>query len=174
LDTHDIYLQDGQLIPKDLLTKHLKPFQVLHQTFAVSSRAEQLRLRWPPQRIVAGTSIPKKILPQSAFYRIVALDLWVQVTYSSPHNDQGQDITRAPEPGSEVWRHRAGGMAISSIHFLLTVSEYCADYNNRPSNSISSMSAVAITSGSLHCELDRILFLKAHRETASKLGNFRS
>jgi hypothetical protein len=39
------------------------------------------------------------------------------------------------------------------------------DYNNRPSNTISLMAAVATTSGNLHCELVRILLLRAHRET---------
>ncbi len=41
------------------------------------------------------------------------------------------------------------------------IREYRADYNNRPSNSISFMPAVvhvASTSGCLHCELVRILF----------------
>ena len=33
-----------------------------------------------------------------------------------------------------------------------------AEYNNRPSNAISFMPAVASTSGRLHCELARILF----------------
>ena len=46
------------------------------------------------------------------------------------------------------------------------IREYRADYNNRPSNPISFMPAVASTSGHIHCELVRILFLQAHRETA--------
>ena len=45
------------------------------------------------------------------------------------------------------------------------IREYRADYNNCPSNSISFMSAVTNTSGSLHCELLRIISLQAHRET---------
>ena len=43
--------------------------------------------------------------------------------------------------------------------------EYRADYNNRPSNSISFMSAVASTSRRLHFELVRILFLQTHGKT---------
>jgi type III secretory pathway component EscS len=39
------------------------------------------------------------------------------------------------------------------------IREYRAADNNRPSNSISFMPAVATTSGRLHCELVRILFL---------------
>ena len=39
----------------------------------------------------------------------------------------------------------------------------------RPSNSMSVMPAVAITSGRLHCELVRIYFLQAHRQTANLL-----
>jgi hypothetical protein len=46
------------------------------------------------------------------------------------------------------------------------ISEFRADYNNCPSNSISSMPTVARTSARLHCELVRVLFLQAHRETA--------
>jgi hypothetical protein len=42
---------------------------------------------------------------------------------------------------------------------------YRADYNNRPSTSISFMPAVASTSGRLHCEYVRILLLQAHRKT---------
>ena len=45
------------------------------------------------------------------------------------------------------------------------IRDYRADYNNRPSNSISFMSVVASTSGRLHCERVRISFLQAHRET---------
>ena len=45
------------------------------------------------------------------------------------------------------------------------IREYRADYNNRPSNAISFMPAVASTTGRLHCEFVRLLFLQAHRET---------
>ena len=45
------------------------------------------------------------------------------------------------------------------------VSPYRADYNNRPSHAISFMPAVAVTSGRLHCELVRLVFLQAHLET---------
>jgi hypothetical protein len=44
-------------------------------------------------------------------------------------------------------------------------SDYGAEYNNRRSKSISYMPAVASTFGRLHCEILRILFLQAHRET---------
>jgi hypothetical protein len=43
--------------------------------------------------------------------------------------------------------------------------EYRADYKNRPSNSISFITAVATTSDRLHSELVQILFLQAHLET---------
>ena len=45
------------------------------------------------------------------------------------------------------------------------IRKYRADYNNNPPNSISFMSAIASTSGSLHSELVRLLFLQDHRET---------
>jgi hypothetical protein len=45
------------------------------------------------------------------------------------------------------------------------IRDYRADYNNHPCNAISFMPAVASTSGRLHCELERILYLQAHRET---------
>ena len=38
------------------------------------------------------------------------------------------------------------------------IRDYSADFNNRPSNVISFMSVVPITSDRLHCELVRILF----------------
>ncbi len=44
------------------------------------------------------------------------------------------------------------------------IRQYRADYNNRPSNPISFMPAIASTSGRLHSELVRLLFLQAHRE----------
>jgi hypothetical protein len=45
------------------------------------------------------------------------------------------------------------------------ISQYRADYNNRPSNAIAFMSAIASTPGRLHCEFARLLFLQVHRET---------
>ena len=45
------------------------------------------------------------------------------------------------------------------------IRQYRADYNNRPSNAISCMPAIASTSGRLHSEFVRLLFLQAHRET---------
>jgi hypothetical protein len=45
------------------------------------------------------------------------------------------------------------------------ILQYRADYNNRPSYAISFMTAVASTSGRLHCELVSLLFLQDHRET---------
>ncbi len=44
------------------------------------------------------------------------------------------------------------------------IRDYLADYNNRPSHGIAFMPAVASTSGRLHCEFVRILFLQAHRK----------
>jgi hypothetical protein len=45
------------------------------------------------------------------------------------------------------------------------IRPYRADYNNRPSNAISVMPAIASTSGRLQSEFVRLLFLQAHRET---------
>jgi hypothetical protein len=45
------------------------------------------------------------------------------------------------------------------------IRKYRADYNNRPPNAISFMPAIASTSGRLHSEFVRLLFLQAHRET---------
>ena len=46
-----------------------------------------------------------------------------------------------------------------------TIRKYRADYNNNPPTSISFMPAIASTSGRLHSEFVRLLFLQAHRET---------
>lgn len=43
--------------------------------------------------------------------------------------------------------------------------KYRADYNNNPPTAVSFMPAVASTSGRLHSEFIRLLFLQAHRET---------
>jgi hypothetical protein len=45
------------------------------------------------------------------------------------------------------------------------IRKYHADYNNNPPNTVSFMSAIASTSGMLHIEFVRLLFLQAHRET---------
>jgi hypothetical protein len=45
------------------------------------------------------------------------------------------------------------------------IRQYHADYNNRPSNAISFMPVIASTSGRLHSDFVRLLFLQAHRET---------
>jgi len=45
------------------------------------------------------------------------------------------------------------------------IRKYRADYNNNPPNTISFMSAIARTSGRLHSEFIRLLFLQVHRET---------
>ena len=53
------------------------------------------------------------------------------------------------------------------------IRQYRADYTNRPSNSISFMPAIASTSGRLHSELVRLLFLQDHfsSQLKSKVGN---
>jgi hypothetical protein len=46
-----------------------------------------------------------------------------------------------------------------------TIHQYRADYNNNPPSVVSFMPAIASTSGRLHSEFVRLLFLQAHRET---------
>jgi hypothetical protein len=45
------------------------------------------------------------------------------------------------------------------------IRTYRADYNNNPPNAISFMPAIASTSGRIHSEFVRLLFLQARRET---------
>jgi hypothetical protein len=45
------------------------------------------------------------------------------------------------------------------------IRKYRADYNNRTPSSVLFMTAIASTSGRLHSEFVRLLFLQAHRET---------
>jgi hypothetical protein len=45
------------------------------------------------------------------------------------------------------------------------IRKYRADYNDNPTNSISFIPAIASTSGRIHSEFVRLLFLQAHRET---------
>ena len=45
------------------------------------------------------------------------------------------------------------------------IRKYRADYNNNPPNTVSVMPAIVSTSGRLHSEFVRLLFLQAHRET---------
>jgi hypothetical protein len=45
------------------------------------------------------------------------------------------------------------------------IRKYRADYNNNPPNTVSFMPVIASTSGRLHSEFVRLLFLQAHQET---------
>ena len=54
------------------------------------------------------------------------------------------------------------------------IRKYRSDYNNNPPNAISFMPAIASTSGRLHSEFIRLLFLQAHRETDRFFCSFRS
>ncbi len=45
------------------------------------------------------------------------------------------------------------------------VQKYHTDHNNNPPNTVSFMTAIASTSGRLHSEFVRLLFLQAHRES---------
>ena len=45
------------------------------------------------------------------------------------------------------------------------IRKYRGDYNDNPPTSVSFMTAIASTSGRLHSEFIRLLFLQAHRET---------
>jgi hypothetical protein len=45
------------------------------------------------------------------------------------------------------------------------IRKYRADYNNNPPSAVSFILAIASTSGRLHSEFVRLLFLQAHRET---------
>jgi hypothetical protein len=45
------------------------------------------------------------------------------------------------------------------------IRRYCADYSNNPTRGVGLMSVIPSTSGRLHSEFIRILFLQAHRET---------
>jgi hypothetical protein len=45
------------------------------------------------------------------------------------------------------------------------IRKYHTDYNNNPPSEVSLMSVIASTSGRLHSEFVRLLFLQAHRET---------
>ena len=45
------------------------------------------------------------------------------------------------------------------------IRKYRVDYNNNPPNSVAFMPAIAGTTGRLHSEFIRLLFLQSHRET---------
>ncbi len=54
------------------------------------------------------------------------------------------------------------------------IRKYRVDYNYNPPNSISFMSDIVSTSGRLHSEFVRLLFLQVHRETDRFFCSFRS
>jgi len=45
------------------------------------------------------------------------------------------------------------------------IQKYRSDYNNNPPTSVSFMTVIGSTSGRLHSEFIRLLFLQTHRET---------
>ncbi len=53
------------------------------------------------------------------------------------------------------------------------IRKFRADYNNNPPNTVSFMSVIASTSGRLHSEFVRLLFLLTHRETDRGQFHFR-
>ncbi len=56
----------------------------------------------------------------------------------------------------------------------LKIRKYRADYNNNPPNTVSFMTGIVSTSGRLHSEFVRLLFLQDHRETDRFFCSFRS
>jgi hypothetical protein len=54
------------------------------------------------------------------------------------------------------------------------IRKYRADYNNRPPSVVSFMPVIVSTSGRLHSEFVRLLFLQTHRETDRFFCSFRS
>jgi hypothetical protein len=54
------------------------------------------------------------------------------------------------------------------------IRKYRADYNNRPPSAVSFTPAIVSTSGRLHSEFVRLLFLQTHRETDPLICSFRS
>jgi hypothetical protein len=54
------------------------------------------------------------------------------------------------------------------------VRKYCTDYNMNPPNTVSFIPTIPSTSGRLHSEFVRLLFLQDHRETDRFFVNFRS
>jgi len=51
------------------------------------------------------------------------------------------------------------------------IRKYRSDYNNNPPSVVSFMSAISSTSGRLHIEFIRLLFLQTHRETDRLLSD---
>ncbi len=54
------------------------------------------------------------------------------------------------------------------------IRKYRADYNNNPPNAVAFIPAIAGTTGRLHSEFIRLLFLQAHRETDRFFFSFKS
>ena len=79
-------------------------------------------------------------------------------TQALSHNHKDKDTTGGQDqPGSEVWRHETDAdKPLNEADADKKIRDNRADYNNRPSNSISFMPAVASTSGRLLCELVHI------------------
>ena len=62
-----------------------------------------------------------------------------------------------------MWGHRAREL-LNEVA-ADKIRKYRADYNNNPPSSVSFMPIIASTSGRLHSEFVRLLFLQPHRET---------
>ncbi len=71
---------------------------------------------------------------------------------------------------SVVWdlrivHDRFGSSSDPSLRLVDKIRKYHTHYNNNPTSTVSFMSVIVSTSGRLHSEFIRLLFLQSHRET---------
>ncbi len=88
--------------------------------------------------------------------------------FRTPHKVKTQQVVK--RRGSSLWRHRVNGISDrygrpGNDAAADKIRKYRADYNNNPPSVVSFMPAIASTSGRLHSEFIRLLFLQTHRET---------
>jgi hypothetical protein len=77
------------------------------------------------------------------------------------HQDMPYSVVFIGAPIFKMKHEKKKSKSIAAEKIL----KYRADYNNNPPISVAFMPAIASTSGRLHSEFIRLLFLQAHRET---------
>jgi hypothetical protein len=78
---------------------------------------------------------------------------------------QGDEKKKARKQGKKIYLIFGSRFIDFGCPIIHKIRKYRADYNNNPPNAVAFMPAIACTTGRLHSEFIRLLFLQAHRET---------
>jgi hypothetical protein len=97
-------------------------------------------------------------------FQLLSFKLSSGYLFSPHHVNQG--VVQKPTPQVTLYEsHAVEESLMRNDAAVAKVRKYRADYNMNPPNTVSFMSVITSTSGRLHSEFVRLLFLQVHRET---------